>query len=82
MINQEVFGIFLNHNEKKAIIISLKGKTLSKKEKLLLLKERPWGVILFTRNIKRKLCILSLEQSLKTIILLMYMNRSYTMTRE
>ena len=37
--------------KKKAIIISLKGKTLSKKEKMLLLKERPWGVILFKRNI-------------------------------
>ena len=37
--------------KKKAIIISLKGRTLSKKEKMLLLKERPWGVILFKRNI-------------------------------
>ena len=37
--------------KKKAIIISLKGKTLSKKEKMLLAKESPWGVILFKRNI-------------------------------
>ncbi len=37
--------------KKKAIIISLKGKTLSKKEKILLSKESPWGVILFKRNI-------------------------------
>ena len=37
--------------KKKAIIISLKGKTLSKKEKILLSKENPWGVILFKRNI-------------------------------
>ena len=47
--------------KKKAIIISLKGKTLSKKEKMLLLKERPWGVILFKRN------IYSLKQHLQTI---------------
>ena len=32
MINQEVFGIFLNQNEKKAIIISIKGYKLSIKE--------------------------------------------------
>ena len=37
--------------KKKAIIISLKGKMLSKKEKLLLMNENPWGVILFQRNI-------------------------------
>ncbi len=37
--------------KKKAIIISLKGKFLSKKEKILLNSEKPWGVILFKRNI-------------------------------
>jgi|TARA_B100001063_G_scaffold222385_1_gene228799 beta-N-acetylhexosaminidase len=37
--------------KKKAIIISLKGKFLSKKEKILLSDEKPWGVILFKRNI-------------------------------
>ena len=37
--------------KKKAIIISLKGKILSKKERILLSKENPWGVILFKRNI-------------------------------
>jgi beta-N-acetylhexosaminidase len=38
--------------KKKAIIISIKGLGLSKKEKLLLYKEKPWGLILFKRNIK------------------------------
>ena len=38
--------------KKKAIIISIKGVNLSKKEKLLLSKEKPWGMILFKRNIK------------------------------
>ena len=37
--------------KKKAIIISLKGKILSKKERSILSEENPWGVILFKRNI-------------------------------
>ncbi len=37
--------------KRKAIIISIKGYTLSNKEKLLLQKEKPWGVILFKRNL-------------------------------
>ena len=38
--------------KKKAIIISIKGLKLSNKERLLLSKEKPWGLILFKRNIK------------------------------
>ena len=38
--------------KRKALIISLKGQKLSKKEKILLAKEKPWGVILFKRNLK------------------------------
>jgi len=38
--------------KKKAIIISIKGMILTNKEKLLLSKEKPWGLILFRRNIK------------------------------
>ena len=38
--------------KKKAIIISIKSTTLTSKEKLLLAKEKPWGLILFKRNIK------------------------------
>ena len=37
--------------KKKAIIVSIEGPKLSKKEKLLLSKEKPWGIILFKRNI-------------------------------
>ena len=47
--------------KKKAIIISIKGNQLSAKEKNLLANERPWGLILFKRNIK------SLEQIKKLI---------------
>ena len=38
--------------KKKAIIISIKGKKLTIKESLLISKEKPWGLILFKRNIK------------------------------
>tara|TARA_B100000886_G_scaffold30789_1_gene19299 strand:+ start:692 stop:1636 length:945 start_codon:yes stop_codon:yes gene_type:complete len=36
----------------KALIISLSGTKLSKMEKILLSEEKPWGVILFKRNLK------------------------------
>ena len=36
----------------KAIVVSIKGTKLSKKEKILLSKHKPWGVILFKRNLK------------------------------
>ena len=38
--------------KKKAIIVSIKGVKLTSKEKLLLAREKPWGLILFRRNIK------------------------------
>jgi len=38
--------------KKKAIIISIKGYHLSTKEKMLIKNEKPWGLILFKRNIK------------------------------
>ena len=47
---------------KKAIIVSIKGFELSKNEKKLFSKEKPWGLILFKRNIK------SLNQIKKLII--------------
>ena len=47
--------------KKKAIIISIKGYYLSINEKKLLSKDKPWGLILFSRNIQ------SLEQIKKLI---------------
>ena len=38
--------------KKKALIVSLRGTKLTKMEKILLSKEKPWGVILFKRNLK------------------------------
>jgi beta-N-acetylhexosaminidase len=51
--------------KKKAIIISIKGLVLSKKEKLLLSKEKPWGLILFKRNIKSINQVKKLTQDIK-----------------
>ena len=38
--------------KKKAIIISIKGYRITTKEKSLFKNEKPWGLILFKRNIK------------------------------
>ena len=49
----------------KALIISIKGTRLSKLEKILLTKEKPWGIILFKRNIKSLDQVKKLTTSIK-----------------
>jgi len=39
-------------NNRRSFIVGIKSIRLSKKEKIFLKKYKPWGVILFTRNIK------------------------------
>ena len=39
-------------NNRRSFIIGIKSTKLSNKEKFFLKKYKPWGVILFTRNIK------------------------------
>lgn len=39
-------------NNRRSFIVGLKSYSLSKKEKFFLKKYKPWGVILFTRNIR------------------------------
>ena len=39
-------------NKRKAFIVGIKGVKLSYKEIIFLKKYKPWGVILFSRNIK------------------------------
>ena len=51
----------------KALIISIKSFKLSKEEKTLLLKEKPWGIILFKRNLKSFNQIKNLISSIKKI---------------
>ena len=54
--------------KKKALIISIKGINLTHKEKLLLRKEKPWGIILFKRNIKSLKQITNLIKEIKKYV--------------
>ena len=51
----------------KALIVSIKGTKLTKREKILLKKERPWGIILFKRNLKSFTQIRNLTNQIKKI---------------
>ena len=51
---------------KKAIIFGLKGYYLKNKEKLFFKKNKPWGVILFSRNIKNIKQLRKLIYQIKT----------------
>ena len=51
----------------KALIISLKGTKLTKREEILLAQEKPWGVILFKRNLKSFIQIKSLTSKIKRL---------------
>ena len=52
---------------RKAIIFGIKGYKLKKSEKLLLEKEKPWGIILFSRNVKNFYQLRSLIGDIKKI---------------
>ena len=51
----------------KALIVIIKGLSLTRKEKNLLRNERPWGIILFKRNLKSFLQIKKLINEIKII---------------
>ena len=53
--------------KKKAIIISIKGYQLTLKEKNLLAFEKPWGLILFKRNVKSLVQIKKLIKKIRKI---------------
>ncbi len=53
--------------KQKALIVSIKGKKLSKRERILLSKEKPWGIILFKRNLKSFIQIKNLTSQIKLI---------------
>ena len=53
--------------KQKALIVSIRGTTLTKKERYLFLKERPWGVILFKRNLKSLKQIKNLTSKIKIL---------------
>ena len=51
----------------KALIVSIKGTKLTKREKILLKNGRPWGIILFKRNLKSFTQIKNLTNQIKFI---------------
>jgi beta-N-acetylhexosaminidase len=55
-------------NNRRAFIIGIKSTKLLKREKTFLMKYRPWGVILFTRNIKNIKQTFKLTTSIRKIL--------------
>ena len=54
-------------NNRRSFIVGIKSTKLSSKEKSFLKKYRPWGVILFTRNIKNISQAFNLTSSIRKI---------------
>ena len=53
---------------RKPIIFGIKGHTLTKGEKKLFKRIKPWGIILFSRNIKNIFQLKNLIDDIKTIL--------------
>ena len=53
---------------RRAIIIGVKGLNLSTREKKFLKKYKPWGIILFSRNIKDIQQLKKLVDNIKKIV--------------
>ena len=53
---------------RKAVIFGLSGYKLTPKEKKILKKEKPWGIILFSRNINDLYQLKTLINNIKTIV--------------
>ena len=52
-------------NNRKSFIVGIKSTKLTTKEKIFLKNYKPWGVILFTRNIKNIKQTLKLTSSIR-----------------
>ena len=53
---------------RKAVIFGIKGHQLTNKEKQLFKKIKPWGIILFSRNIKNIFQLKALIDDIKNIL--------------
>ena len=53
--------------QRRAFIIGIRSTILTKKEKYFLIKYKPWGVILFSRNIKNLIQIKKLTKNIKKL---------------
>jgi len=65
---KEIFGIYLKTMIRKAAIISISGLVLTKKESSIIIKEKPWGIILFKRNISSENQLINLIKSIKKLM--------------
>ena len=54
-------------NNRRAFIVGIKSTKLSKREKLFLKRYKPWGIILFTRNIRNVDQTFKLTSSIRKI---------------
>ena len=52
---------------RKAIIFGIKGPWLTKNEKLFFKREKPWGIILFSRNVKNIVQLKNLVDDIKNL---------------
>ena len=62
------FNREINLMKRKAIIFGIKGIKLTIEERHLIKNTKPWGIILFSRNIKDLLQLRLLINDIKTII--------------
>ena len=53
---------------RKAAIISISGPVLTKKEATIIRNEKPWGIILFKRNIMSEIQLINLTRNIKKIM--------------
>ena len=53
--------------KKKALIVSIQSTKLSRMEQILLKKEKPWGIILFKRNLKSYNQVKRLTSKIKSL---------------
>ena len=54
-------------NNRRSFIIGIKSTELNKKEIIFLKKYKPWGIILFSRNLKNTIQIKHLTNHIKKI---------------
>ena len=64
------FGTFLENKlmNRKAVIFGIKGTQLTNEERYLIKTEKPWGIILFSRNVKNLFQLKQLTNDIKKSI--------------
>ena len=65
---KEIFGICLKKMIRKAAIVSISGPFLTRLEMSIIKKEKPWGIILFKRNILSENQLFNLTKKIRQIM--------------